>query len=259
MHRSFYTLFALMIACATPTVYAGDPPGPADDELFFNSFEFMGLMTESPSNSGIVVPADGLPVLLQDDDGYYLAKCSRLDCATGVARDFVASTDNIRRSFFRLGSDGMPNLLYWDQDENEVRLDRCLDMTCATRSTQTVFDGSAGEMAFAPGPDGNPRVALISGTSGLTNPLLYITCETLDCSMTSAPITLDSGSFKSKVSMGFNASDLPVVAFTNLGAGAPEDRQIRVITCDSINSKYGLIVSICLPSPDNQNPCIRLP
>ena len=93
-----FSTLCLMLAFAAGRTVAcrRRAPGPAPDELFFSTFEGVGPMRGSVDTIGIVVPrTDGLPVLLQEDnDVYYLAKCQRLDCATGVTRTEFAPAEN---------------------------------------------------------------------------------------------------------------------------------------------------------------------
>lgn len=229
---SSFACASLMFAAAT---VAGNPAN-LDDELLTSSFEGVGAMRNFVGNADIVVPGDGLPVLLLDDfDAFYLAKCARLDCATGITREFVATLDNqSHRARLAVGSDGLPVIAYWDRALNAARFDRCNDHSCADRSSHTLAAGSMVGVDIAIGTDGFPIVAFLLNT-GIRRDLQLIKCEDAACENTLEPVTLGSAAGAFKVSMALDGDGFPVIAYTDLEFPTPgtSTRDMTVIHCDS--------------------------
>lgn len=231
-NRAHIALLTLIFA---GSLCAGSPPGPADDELFAGTFEGVGWMRNFPASYGFVVPSDGLPVMLQDDlDALYLAKCLRLDCATGTVRSFLTRVDNRKRAALALGSDGLPILVYWDIEVSALQFGRCDDTSCKTLSTEAVYIGDVIEMALIPGSDGFPLIALFDGMP-FTQELLLYKCNDLGCDDIAAPIVLDQASTGSRIAMDLNGDGSPVFSYSNIIflAGGQTSRTLTVITCDT--------------------------
>lgn len=233
------------------TVSSGDLPN-LDDELLTSSFEGVGAMRNFVGNTDIVVPGDGLPVLLLDDfDSFYLAKCARLDCATGITRQFVATTDNqSHRARLAVGSDGLPVMAYWDRALNAARFDRCNDHSCSDRSTHTLSAGSMVGVDIAIGTDGFPIVAFLLNT-GIRRELQLIKCEDLACDDSLAPVTLGSAAGAFKVAMALDGDGYPVIAYTDLEFPTPttSTRDMTIIHCDSADCKGIVTTEIIDPGP----------
>lgn len=226
----------LALAMAPMSALGGiAPPGPAADELFTSTFEGVGTMRGFVENTGIVVPGDGLPVVLQEDfDTLFLGKCTRLDCAGGITRTSIAPVDNAkRRATLRLGDDGLPILAYWDSGLSAARFDRCTELTCATRTTETLVAGDARGFDIALDAAGNPVVVFqLSGGSGTGGDIVAVQCLDPACAGLSSPMTLGESQSETKISLVTAGALQIVVAYVESVFSPTFTQTLTVASCD---------------------------
>ena len=211
-------------------------PDPAADELFASAFEGLGELGGFVEDFGIVVPGDGLPVMLQEhSDRLYLAKCTRLDCADGATRDIVARKGaNQPEASLAVGSDGLPILVYYDGQVSALKFDRCNDMTCEDRSTEILGVGEFEYASLTVAGDGLPMMVYFDRTNvtqSVRPSLTFLKCEDLSCSETTAATTLDA-LFTARATLRLSDEGLPVVSYVRTIVGSTNSFSIVVASCD---------------------------
>lgn len=169
----------------------------------------------SASQTGVVIPADGRPVVVytQADGDLYLARCADTTCSS-VGNISLLTVGN--DASIVVGSSGFPIVAYHQPVGLDLRVAACNDANCGSL-TQSTIDHQTGittgqDTAIALGLDGNPVIAYLD----LTNVDLRVArCGNATCSTVSTTLrTVDSaGSVGSGPSIAIGTDGNPVISY----------------------------------------------
>jgi hypothetical protein len=126
------------------------------------------------TDNSITIAPDGLPII-----SYYtttslrVAKCNDLSCFTKTTTTVDSDVNNIgiigNSSSITIGPDGLPIISYYYYTSMNLRVAKCNDLSCLTKTIITVDkDYSTGKWSsIAIGSDGLPVIAYHQSTDGI--------------------------------------------------------------------------------------------
>lgn len=146
----------------------------------------MGYTTNNEGKfTSITLGTDGLPIISYIDDtndDLKVAHCIDVSCSSedvqvlGSPSTLVSGGTSIT-----IGSDGLPNISYYDSTNQRLMFAHCHDMSCATGSTYSILDSSYNvgtRSSITIGIDGFP---IISYRDDLNGDLKVIKCGNSLC------------------------------------------------------------------------------
>ena len=188
------------------------------------------------SFTSIAIDASNLPVISYYDDtnsDLKLAKCNDEACSGGdetrVTVDASAG-DVGQYSALALGSDGFPVIAYHDHTNRSLKVAKCSNATCTTRTLSTLNDPSADvgyNAAIAIGTDNLPVVSYYDAAGQV---LKVAKCNDTACSGANETISIVDtypAAGGSSTSIAIGADGNPVIA-----AGSFLPRIVRVVKCN---------------------------
>lgn len=189
------------------------------------------------SRTAIVVPpADPRPAIAYvRGSQLHLLRCTNTSCSGAQARVVVDATVGTGGSLsMAVGSDGLPVIAYSDGGAGSLKLARCTNADCSTRSIVTVDDpannvGSNTSIAI-----GTAGLAVISYRDNTAGALKIARCGNVDCNAGNTINTISaagSNVFSTRIAVG--ADGAPLVVFNESGVA------LRVLRCGSANCSSG--------------------
>ena len=179
--------------------------------------------------SALAVGTDGLPIVAYRDDTVVtgltlrVVHCGNAACSAGNTLNIVDGLDAGDYASIAIGADGFPVIAYQDTGNDDLKVAKCLNVTCAPAYTITTLDGALDNVgrytSITIGFDGFPIISYYD----VTNTSLKVAkCVDGACAMpaTITPIEglglEDIGQFSS-ITVG--ADGLPVISYADLTTG----------------------------------------
>lgn len=199
-----------------------------------------GVQTFSPID--MVIGNDGFPIIVItrafDNNGLRIAHCPDATCtgqATTTELDPGVSVSDTKA--IAIGSDGLPIVAYVDDNNEDLKLIHCTNVSCSSSDTPINLDTGAVNSAKVSIAIGSDNFAIISYQENILGNLQVIHCTNVSCSSFGSPVVLDDGgegAFGSQSvaqwnSMVIGNDGLPLIAYVS----ESNEGFIRMVKCTS--------------------------
>jgi hypothetical protein len=184
----------------------------------------------------VVPPADPRPAIAYARGSQlHLLRCTNTNCSGPQTRVVVDPTVGTGGWLsMAVGSDGLPVIAYSDGAAGSLKLARCTNADCSTRSIVTVDDpvnsvGSNNSIAIGPG-----GLAVISYRDNTAGALKIARCGNIQCNAGNTINTISAAGsdvFNTRIAIG--ADGAPLVVF------ADSSFALRALRCGSANCSSG--------------------
>ena len=204
----------------------------------------------SDEDTSIAIGIDGLPILsYRTDNGVFSTlwayHCDSIDCSSGSAQllDHPGGSDSVGRySSLTIGSDGLPIISYWDDENGDLKVYHCAALDCSSGSAHSLdsTDGSVGlYTSIAIGVDGLPIISYLDWSPGIWD-LKAFHCDDVDCSTGGTATTLDSaGTIGLHTSITIGRDGLPIISYYNSTSA-----NVKVFHCDQVDCTSGSFLAV---------------
>lgn len=204
-----------------------------------NSIFTVDTIVDLPTESSLVLDANGFPVLIYQDfdtGDLKLLHCGDANCSNGnstVAVDQVGNFDAY--ASLELDMNGFPVVSYYDPASDDLKVLHCGDATCSSGNSIVNVDtvGDVGQdTSLALDANGFPVVSYRDVTNG---DLKVLHCGDANCNSSNSIVSVDTvGNVGSHTSMVLDASGFPVVSYTESPFG-----DLKVLHCGDANCSSG--------------------
>lgn len=181
-------------------------------------------------NNSITIGTNGWPIVSYYDhqtSALWVAYCQPHDCSTSTSWHQLDNSGTVgQHSSIAIGSDGLPIISYFDQDNSGLKVAHCDTVTCGSATTNLVSNASfeGVRTSIAIGSDG---FAIVSHSA--SSDLKVSHCDNVACSTTTDTVIDSAGNVGIYTSIAAGADGLAVISYYDL-----DNTALKVAHCDDL-------------------------
>lgn len=204
--------------------------------------------------TSIAIGSDKMPIISYydvDHTNLKVAKCSNNSCSgdNSIITTYDTSLDVGQYTSSTIGSDGLPVISYYDNTNKDLRVIKCIDLNCSSK-TISIVDSQDEVGKFTSIAIGNDNLPIVAYIDEVNHTVKTVKCGNLNCSISNVISTIGStGTAISNISLVIGDDGLPLIAYPDNDNGG-----IKVTKCGNNTCSLGNSTVYALNPDISMNP-----